>query len=264
LDSHAHLALMDADPADVLRDAASVGITRVVQVGIAVPSSQWAAQAAARWRGPGSPAHVDALVAIHPNEAPLLAEQGRLDEALEEIAALARLRQVVGLGETGLDRYRTGTEGFGAQEHSFRAHIRMAKRFGKALVIHDRDAHDDVVRVLLDEGAPDNVVFHCFSGGPDLARICVDNGWVMSFAGTVTFRNAQPLRDALALVPLELVLVETDAPFLTPMPHRGRPNAPAQVVRTLRAVAELKGVDVAVLAEAVTATADRVFGVAAG
>lgn len=182
-----------------------------------------------------------------------------LDEALAEIDRLAALPHVKGVGETGLDHFRTGPEGIAAQERSFRAHIEIAKRHGKALVIHDRDAHDDVLRILKEEGAPERTVFHCYSGDADMARICAENGYFMSFAGNVTFKNAQPLRDALVAAPRELVLVETDAPFLTPAPYRGRPNAPYLIPVTLRAMAAVKGLDEDALAAAVSANTARAF-----
>ncbi|GAA3059497.1 hypothetical protein GCM10020000_48020 [Streptomyces olivoverticillatus] len=183
-----------------------------------------------------------------------------LDEALAEIDALAALPQVRGVGETGLDYFRTGPEGAAAQEYSFRRHIDIAKRHGKALVIHDRDAHDDVLRVLEEEGAPETVVFHCYSGDAEMAKICAAAGYYLSFAGNITFRNAQHLRDALAVAPMDRVLVETDAPFLTPMPYRGRPNAPYLIPVTLRAMAEVKGVHEDALATAVSANTARAFG----
>jgi TatD DNase family protein len=164
------------------------------------------------------------------------------------------------VGETGLDRYRTGPEGWPAQEASFRAHIAIAKRHGLALVIHDRDAHEDILRVLDDEGAPEHTVFHCFSGDADFARACVERGFVLSFAGTLTFGNAGSLREAAALTPVDQLLVETDSPFLTPMPHRGRPNASRLVPLTVRALAEVTGTELIPLCESLTATAERVFG----
>ena len=262
-DSHCHLdiGLDDDGPmtvADALVAAAAVGVPRIVQIGCDLASARWSVQAA-RDHGP-----VVAAVSLHPNEAPHIhAQHGRaaLEEAWAEIDVLAADPRVRAVGETGLDFFRTG-EGIGrdVQEESFRRHIAMAKRHRKALVIHDRDAHDDVVRVLLDEGAPEQVVFHCFSGGPDLARTCVAHGWVMSFAGTVTFKNAADLRAALRVAPPELLLVETDAPFLTPVPHRGRPNASFLVPLTLRAMATELGLAEAALAAAITATGERVFG----
>jgi TatD DNase family protein len=251
LDSHTHLDLQETEVAAALEAAAAVGVARVVQVGIDVPSSRWGVELAAEFEP------VLATVALHPNEAPRLAD---LDAALDEIDALAASPHVHGIGETGLDHYRTEPAGRAAQERSFRAHIEIAKRYGKALVIHDRDAHDDVLRVLAEEGAPDRVVFHCFSGGPELAKACAEHGYVMSFAGTVTFRNAEPLREAARIAPRELLLVETDGPFLTPMPYRGRPNAPYLVPITVRALAGIRGDDLAELCTAIWDNGLRVFG----
>ncbi|WAL96015.1 TatD family hydrolase [Streptomyces sp. Je 1-369] len=268
-DSHTHLDMQSGTVAEGLAKAASVGVTTVVQVGCDVRGSRWAAETAA--------AHdsVHATVALHPNEAPRIvlgdpdgwSRQGArepggdaaLDEALAEIDRLAALPHVLGVGETGLDYFRTGPEGMAAQERSFRAHIEIAKRHGKALVIHDREAHDDVLRVLKEEGAPERTVFHCYSGDADMARICAEHGYFMSFAGNVTFKNAQGLRDALAVAPLDLVLVETDAPFLTPAPYRGRPNAPYLIPVTVRAMAEIRGIDEDAMATAVSANTARAF-----
>jgi TatD DNase family protein len=250
-DSHTHLDMQLGTVEEGLARAASVGVTTVVQVGCDLEGSRWAARTAEEY------AAVHAAVALHPNEAPRVAD---LDAALAEIDALAALPQVRGVGETGLDYFRTGPEGKEAQERSFRAHIEMAKRHGKALVIHDRDAHADVLRVLKDEGAPEQTVFHCYSGDAEMAEVCAAEGYFMSFAGTVTFKNAQPLRDALTVAPLELVLVETDAPFLTPAPFRGRPNAPYLIPVTLRAMAEVRGTDEDTLAGAVAANTARAFG----
>ena len=218
LDSHAHLDIMGGSVDEALAAARSVGIDTVVQVGVDLPSSQWSAEVAERYDD------VHAAVALHPNEAALGAAT---DEALREVERLAALPQVKAVGETGLDFFRTPeADGQRLQEASFRAHIAIAKATGTTLVIHDRDAHDDVVRVLLDEGPPDRVVFHCFSGGRELARTCAEHGWFLSFAGPVSFKPNDELRAAAAAAPAELLLVETDAPFLTPMPFRGRPNAP--------------------------------------
>jgi TatD DNase family protein len=248
LDSHCHLDLMDVEVAQAVEQATAVGIARMVTVGIDLPTSQWQVETASSYD------EVYAAVAIHPNEA-VRAD----DAAWDGIARLAAHPKVVAVGETGLDHYRTGADGWKAQEESFRRHIAIAKASGKALVIHDRDAHDDVLRVLTEEGAPERVVFHCFSGDAEFARRCADNGYVMSFAGNVTFGNAQELRDAVAVAPLDLLLVETDAPFLTPMPFRGRPNAPYLVPLTVRAIAAVKGFGEAEVADAVTSTAARVF-----
>ncbi|BCK70709.1 AraC family transcriptional regulator [Streptomyces libani subsp. rufus] len=269
-DSHTHLDMQDSSVEEALAKAASVGVTTVVQVGCDLAGSRWAAETAA--------AHdsVHATVALHPNEAPRIvlgdpdgwSRQGArepggdraLDEALAEIDRLAALPQVRGVGETGLDYFRTGPEGMAAQEASFRAHIEIAKRHDKALVIHDREAHDDVLRILREEGAPDRVVFHCYSGDAEMAKICAAAGYFMSFAGNVTFKNAQHLRDALAVAPPELVLVETDAPFLTPAPYRGRANAPYLIPVTLRAMAEVTSVTEDAMATAVAANTARAFG----
>jgi TatD DNase family protein len=230
-------------------------VARIVQIGCDLPGARWAVEAA------GTHQALVAGVALHPNEAPGLAAAGRLDEALAEIEALAgssdRVRAV---GETGLDYFRTGPEGRQAQHDSFRRHIELAKRLDKTLVIHDRDAHDAVLDVIDAEGAPERWVMHCFSGNPRFARACLDRGAYLSFAGTVTFKNAQPLRDALAVTPLDRVLVETDAPFLTPTPYRGRPNASYLVPVTVRAMAETRGDDLTVLCEAIDANTEAAFG----
>ena len=252
LDSHAHLDLMDAEVDEALEAAASVGIGTVVQVGVDLASSRWSAELA------GRDDRVHAAVALHPNEAALGAAT---DEALREIEELAALPQVVAVGETGLDHFRTETaDGHRRQEESFRAHIAIAKRTGTALVIHDRDAHDDVLRVLLDEGPPERVVFHCFSGDTAMARICAEHGFFLSFAGPVTFKPNDELRSAAQLAPAELLLVETDAPFLTPMPYRGRPNAPYLVPHTVRALAAVKGLELAELCGTLADNGRRAFG----
>ncbi len=251
LDSHTHLDLVGGDPAAGIAAARAVGVDRLVQVGVDVDSSRWGAALAER-----EPA-VLATVALHPNEAPRLPD---LDGALRVIEKLARQDRVRGIGETGLDTFRTGGAGRAAQEHSFRAHVQLAKDTGKALVIHDRDAHADVLRVLDEEGAPDAVVLHCFSGDESFAVECVKRGYVLSFAGTVTFKNAPQLRDAARVTPLDQILVETDAPYLTPMPYRGRPNASYLIPLTVRALAAAKEVDLDELCAAISATGERVFG----
>jgi TatD DNase family protein len=249
VDSHCHLDLMKTDVAEIMAAAREVGIERVVQIGIDVPSSRWSVELAA------ARDDVWAAVAVHPNEAHAAAET-----EWDEIARLAVHPRVVAIGETGLDHFRTEDSGWAPQEESFRRHISIAKQSGKAVMIHDRDAHEDVLRVLESEGPPERVIFHCFSGDAGFARKCADRGYVMSFAGNVTFKNAQDLRDAAAVAPLDQLLVETDAPFLTPMPYRGAPNSPYLVPLTVRAIAEVKGIDEAEVAAAVTATAARVFG----
>ena len=254
LDSHAHLDLMGVAVDEALVAAQSVGIGTVVQVGVDLPSSRWSAEVAARYDA------VHAAVALHPNEA---GRGAATDEALREIEALAALPQVRAVGETGLDHFRTQSpEGHRLQEESFRAHIAIAKRTGTALVIHDRDAHDEVLRVLLDEGAPDRVVFHCFSGDVAMARTCAEHGFYLSFAGPVTFKPNDALRAAAQVAPVELLLVETDAPFLTPMPFRGRPNAPYLVPLTVRSLAGTKALDLAELCTALAANGRRAFAAA--
>ena len=258
-DSHCHLDI--ADPPDdwlpvedALARSAAVGVPRIVQIGCDLPGARWAVETATRHDA------VVAGVALHPNEAPVLAADGTLDQALAEIDSLAASSVVRAVGESGLDHFRTGPDGRDVQEASFRAHIEMAKRHDKVLVIHDRDAHEDVLRVLDDAGAPERVVFHCFSGDAAMAEHCAGRGWWLSFAGPVTFKNAAGLRDALAVTPLDRLLVETDAPYLTPMPYRGRPNASYLVPHTVRAMAEVLGADLETLCTAVAANTEAAFG----
>jgi TatD DNase family protein len=254
LDSHTHLDIVGGDPAVHIEAATAVGVDRLVQVGIDIPSSQWSVDVASEHDA------VLATVAVHPNEAPRLAAKGGLDEALRDIEALAAHDRVRGIGETGLDYYRTGPDGRAPQEASFRAHIAIAKRYGKALVIHDRDAHADILRVLDEEGAPDRVVMHCFSGDAAFATECAKRGFVLSFAGTVTFSSAGGLREAARVIPREAILVETDAPFLTPMPYRGRPNGSYLIPLTVRALAEVTATDLDTLCHAISDNGERVFG----
>jgi TatD DNase family protein len=262
-DTHCHLDIArhggpdhPVDPGDALDRAAAVNVTRVVQIGTDLDGSAWAVEAAGRF------SDVVAGVALHPNGAPRLAAAGGLDEALTEIDRLAgssdRVRAV---GETGLDHFRTGPDGRAAQEYSFRAHVEMARKHAKALVIHDRDAHEDVLRVLADTAVvPDRVVFHCFSGDAEMARYCTERGWYLSFAGTVTFKNAAGLRAALASAPMDRVLVETDAPYLTPHPYRGRTNAPHLVPLTVRTIADVLGSDLEATCAALQRNTDDAFG----
>ncbi|RLV56570.1 TatD family deoxyribonuclease [Aeromicrobium phragmitis] len=258
VDNHCHLdhrirggLLIPTDEA--LDRAAEVGVTRVVQVGCDVPSSRWAVDAARQF------ASVVAAVAMHPNDAARL-DDSVLDGALSQIDEMAGDPVVRAVGETGLDYFRTGPELRPRQHRSFREHIRIAKRHDRTLVIHDRDAHEDVLAILDDEGVPDRVVMHCFSGGPEFARDCLERGAFLSFAGTVTFKNAAYLRDALQVTPLDRILVETDAPFLTPEPHRGRPNASFLVPHTVRLIADELDVELATLCEQISANTDRAFG----
>jgi TatD DNase family protein len=254
LDAHCHLDLIEQPPDEVLAAARATRITRVVTVGVDLPSSQWSAKYAAGEQG------VYAAVAIHPNETAAAASNpaGR-DEVLAEIAALAALPQVRAVGETGLDYYRDYAAPE-VQREWFHAHIEIAKRAGKALMIHDREAHEDILRILEQDGPPERVVFHAFSGDAAMARRCADAGYVMSFAGNVTFKNAPGLREAAAAAPADLLLSETDAPFLTPMPYRGRPNSPAMVAYTVRCLASVKQTSVEEMCALLTATGERVFG----
>lgn len=247
-DSHCHLDAMGVDIGRSLADARSVGVSRVMTVGDTLESSRWCAETAVAHPG------VVAAVAVHPNEV------GRIDESTwDGLAELAIRPEVRAVGETGLDFYWDRVPKR-EQEDAFRRHLALAKAVGKPVVIHDRDAHADVLRVLTEEGAPEWTVFHCFSGDTEMARECVRAGYVLSFAGTVTFKNAASLREAAAAVPLDHLLVETDAPFLTPVPYRGRPNAPYLVPLTVRALAAVKSVQVEHLCEEVTRTGQRVFG----
>ncbi len=259
VDNHCHLDIEDGnswlDPASALELASSVGVTRIVQIGCDLQGAAWAVKTAEEFDA------IVAGVAIHPNEAPRVDADGGLDAGLAEIERLVlsspRVRAV---GETGLDYFRTGVDGVAAQRRSFAAHIELAHRHDKTLVIHDRNAHDDVLAMLDEHGVPERTVLHCFSGDADFARRCLDRGGYLSFAGTVTFKNAQDLRDALVIAPLDRILVETDAPFLAPMPFRGRPNASYLIPTTVRAMAEVRGEDLEVLCTAINANTENAFG----
>lgn len=258
IDNHTHLEIADSalplSPEEHLARAEAVGVTRLVQVGTDLATSRWSAELAAR------DPRVLAAVALHPNETPELAEQGVLDEHLAGIAELAAQPRVRAIGETGLDFFRTGPEGQAAQIYAFEQHIAIAKEHGLALQIHDRDAHAEVVATLDRVGAPARTVFHCFSGDASLARLASDRGWFLSFSGTVTFKNAPELRAALAVTPLDRIMIETDAPFLTPVPLRGRPNAPYLLPHTLRFIAAELGLSEQAAAEQFTANTIRVYG----
>jgi TatD DNase family protein len=258
MDNHTHLDFPNADiTVDIgaaLDTAASVGVQGAVQVGCDLESSRFTVQAVDR-----DPRLLGA-VAIHPNDAPEFAARGGLEDALAEIEALAAHPRIRAIGETGLDFFRTEGEGLTHQRYSFRRHIDIAKRLGLTLQIHDRDAHDDVVQVLREEGAPERVVFHCFSGDEELARTCNTEGWYMSFAGTVTFKNAANLRAALAVAEPTRVLVETDAPFLTPHPFRGRPNASYLIPHTVRAMAELTSTDLSEICAQIAQNSVQAYG----
>jgi TatD DNase family protein len=248
VDSHCHLDAMDMPVDEALAAAQAVGVRRLVTVGDTMKSSRWCAATAE------AVADVYAAIAVYPNEV-----NDFNDADADELAILAALPDVRAIGETGLDYYWGRVDPI-VQQAAFRTHIEIAKRAGKALVIHDRDAHADVLRILEEVGAPDRTVFHCFSGDVSLSRHCVERGYYLSFAGTVTFKNAGVLREAAAVVPLELMLVETDAPFLAPVPYRGRPNAPYLIPLTVRALAKVKGVDEDAMAAATASNAERVFG----
>ncbi len=257
-DNHAHLEIEDGEEGlsldEQLERAGAVGVIGVVQAGGDIESSRWSAWAAS------SHPRVLAAVAIHPNEAPAYKEAGRLAEAIAVIDELAAQPRVRAIGETGLDFFRTEEDGWPAQFESFEAHIALAKKHDIAMQIHDRDAHDAVLETLERVGAPERTVFHCFSGDVEMARIAGDRGYFLSFAGNVTFKNAQNLRDALAVIPRERILVETDAPFLTPTPHRGRPNAPYLIPVTVRFVAAELGIDVDELCAQLAANTLEVYG----
>lgn len=258
VDSHAHLELIHNSEPDsplikqTLDEAAAVGIDRVVQVGYSAEQSIWSVKCAESFVG-----RVLAAVALHPNEAPVVDDLEKDLKVIEELASHPRVRAI---GETGLDFFRTAEELQEKQKYSFRRHIKIAKDHNKALVIHDRDAHRAVLDLLIEEGAPSNTIFHCYSGDAAMAKECISNKYILSFAGTVTFKNAPELREAVALVPIELLLVETDSPFLAPMPNRGSLNTPAQIPNTLRAIADVRGESADYLAAAISENAERVFG----
>jgi TatD DNase family protein len=258
IDSHCHIELIAKSAPDapevkaVLDEAASVGIEQVVQIGYDLEQSRWSVGVAEAWVG-----RALAAVALHPNEAPVVVD---LDSQIREIEKLAAHPRVRGIGETGLDYFRTPKELRAKQESSFRAHIAIAKKMNKALIIHNRNAHEDILRVLREEGAPEKVIFHCYSGDAQMAIKCIRADYFLSFSGTVTFKNAPELREALALTPLTNLLVETDAPFLAPTPFRGALNSPAQIARTIRFMAEVMSRPVAELCDATRNNARTLFG----
>jgi TatD DNase family protein len=258
VDAHAHLEIVtnsapdSAEVGRVLDDARAAGVDRVVQVGYSAEQSQWCVDAAEHWKG-----RVLAAVALHPNEAPVVED---LEHDWSIIAKLAVHPRVRAIGETGLDYFRTPPELRKKQQESFKWHIELAKKHKKALVIHDRDSHEDVLSILLEVGAPEKTVFHCYSGDLAMAKICVDRGYILSFAGTLTFKNAPQLREAVKIVPDDQLLVETDSPFLAPMPHRGALNTPAQIANIVRAMAGERDVSDAELATTLSNNAERIFG----
>ena len=257
VDAHAHIEIITNSAPDapeigkVLADAKSVGIDRIVQVGYSAEQSEWGVKLAEHWP------NILAAVALHPNEAPVVED---LEADLAKIEKFSTHPRVRAIGETGLDFFRTEPALQERQKYSFRRHIDLAKRVNKALVIHDRDAHRAVLDVLTEEGAPEKVIFHCYSGDAEMARECIEKGYILSFAGTLTFKNAPALREAVKLVPIDQLLVETDSPFLAPMPHRGPLNTPAQIPTILRFMADERGEDVDELATAISNNCERLFG----
>jgi TatD DNase family protein len=258
VDAHAHLEIVTDDAPDsdavrvILDEAKSANVDRIVQVGYSAEQSQWCVDLANHY-----PGRVLAAVALHPNEAPVVEDLEHDWAIIEKLAQEPRVRAI---GETGLDYFRTPPELQKRQQESFKWHIELAKKTKKALVIHDRDSHEDVLSVLLEVGAPEKTVFHCFSGDVAMAKICIERGYILSFAGTMTFKNAPALREAVKLVPHEQLLVETDSPFLAPTPHRGALNTPAQIANIVRAMAAERDEDVAQLATALSVNAERIFG----
>jgi TatD DNase family protein len=259
VDNHAHLDLVRDDVptlgvAAAVAAAGAVGVDRIVQIGCDLASAEISVRLAHQHP------ELVAGVALHPNEAPRLAAQGALAAAYARIAELAADPRVRVVGESGLDYFRTGPQGRAAQHESFRWHIELAKRLDKPLQIHDRDSHEQVLAVLDDCGAPRRVVLHCFSGDVNFARECLERGFYLSFAGPITFKNNHGLRDALAVTPLDRLLLETDAPYLTPHPWRGAGNSPYLLATTARTAAAVLGVAVAHLCEAVSATSEDLYG----
>ena len=258
IDAHAHLEIVtntapdSKEIAEVIKAAEEAGIDRLVQVGYSAEQSNWCVKLAENY-----PGKVLAAVALHPNEAPVVAD---LEADLKIISELAKHPRVRAIGETGLDYFRTPPELQELQRHSFRRHIEIAKENSLALVIHDRDAHEDVLKVLEEVGAPEKTIFHCYSGDLEMAKYCVARGYVLSFAGTVTFKNAPTLREAVKYVPDELLLVETDSPFLAPSPHRGALNTPAQIANIVRFIAAERGATPEHIAAVTSANSVRLFG----
>ncbi|PZP14873.1 MAG: hydrolase TatD [Brachybacterium faecium] len=272
IDNHCHLDFADGDEeltvTGHVERAAQVGIDGVITIGSDMEAARWTARLMA---DPARPAALRGGVAVHPNEAALHARghghDGEpmipLDEAIAEISQLIRTDGMVTVGETGLDWFRTSRkdeQARDAQFEAFRAHIALAKETGLPMQIHDREAHRDVLEVLDADGAPDRTVLHCFSGDAEFARACVDRGFYLSFAGSVTFKNAENLRGALAEVGIDRVMVETDAPFLTPVPYRGRPNSSYLVPLTMAQIAESAGVDLDEACRRVGETTREVYG----
>ena len=258
IDAHAHLEIVtNTDPdspeiAEVIASASKAGVTKLVQVGYSAEQSKWCVRLAELY-----PGKVLAAVALHPNEAPVVAD---LEADLRVIAELAKHPRVRAIGETGLDYFRTPPELQEVQRQSFKAHIEIAKNENLALVIHDRDAHQDVLKTLEEVGAPERTIFHCYSGDLEMAKFCVERGYFLSFAGTVTFKNAPALREAVRYVPDDLLLVETDSPFLAPAPHRGALNTPAQIANIVRFIANERSTTHEHIAQVTSANTLKLFG----
>ncbi len=263
VDNHCHLESPAGDEPrsveDRLAEAASVGVDRVVQIGCDVEAARWTADAVTRYP------QMLGGISLHPTEAPVHARGEHAsgldyDEAFAEITRLAQGERIRIISETGLDYYWGGEEDRAAQMRSFRDHIALAKELDLALGIHDRDAHQDVLDVLAKDGAPARTVMHCFSGDAAMARLCVNRGYTLSFAGNITFKNAHDLRAAVAVTPLSHLMVETDSPYLTPHPHRGAPNSPSQVAHTVREVARVKDVPLDAVCDAIDVTTVTLYG----
>ena len=258
VDAHAHLEIVtnslpdSPEVGEVIEEARSVGVDRIVQVGYSAQQSQWCVDAATKWDNT-----ILATVALHPNEAPVVKDLAADLKIIERLAQHPRVRAI---GETGLDYFRTPPELRSVQQDSFKWHIELAKKTGKALVIHDRDSHEDVLSILIEVGPPEKTIFHCFSGDEVMAKTCIERGYILSFAGTLTFKNAPALREAVKLVPIDQLLVETDSPFLSPMRHRGALNTPANIATIVRAMAAERNQDLGELANALGENGERIFG----
>ncbi|QBI21104.1 TatD family deoxyribonuclease [Egibacter rhizosphaerae] len=250
-DTHCHLEMLDIPPGEAVDRARADGVDTLVTVGIDLASSAECVGTASAFDG------VWASVGIHPHNAIEATEA-----VLGHLRSLAEHPQVVAIGETGLDWFRDHSPAV-RQEEAFREQLRLAKELGRTLVIHCREAHKDLLRVLEDEGAPERTVMHCFSGDVEFAERCAEEGWYCSFAGNVTFRNAPDLREAASVVPLHLLLTETDSPYLSPHPHRGQPNEPARVSLVAEELADVHGTTTYEMGRVTSQNARRAFGLLA-
>ncbi|HZD73914.1 MAG TPA: TatD family hydrolase [Actinomycetota bacterium] len=247
VDTHCHLSMLEEGVEAVLGRARAAGVGHVVDVGVDLESSRTAAANAGRFEG------VSATAGVHPHDAVRLTP-----ETLRALRELLAGERVVAVGETGLDYFRDHSPR-DVQRAAFATHVRLARELDKALVVHCREAFAEVMAILDSEGAPPRVVMHCFSGDAAMAERVLAAGYHVSFAGTVTFKNAPRLREACAVVPLDRMVLETDSPYLSPHPFRGRPNSPERLAVTAQTVAAVHGVDVERVAEATTATAAHAF-----